>query len=152
MTGKLNISEIEQVLREQLLGRIGCHADGITYIVPVSYAYNGEHIFVHAKEGMKLEMMRKNPNICFQTDVMKNMANWKSVIAWGVFEELTAKTEREEGLLCLLDRKLPIASSTTTHITPQWPFLPENLDGIGEVIFRIRITERTGRFENDQVD
>ncbi len=39
MFGELNPEEIEQLLSAQLVGRIGCHADGTTYVVPVSYGY-----------------------------------------------------------------------------------------------------------------
>lgn len=149
MTGELSSLEIEEVIKEQVLGRIGCHSDGVTYIVPVSYAYDGQYIFVRTKEGKKLDMMRKNPAVCFQTDIMKSMANWKSVVAWGTFEELKEKAQREEALHCLLNRILPLVSSQTTHISPQWPFPPENLQDIEGIVFRIRLTEKTGRFEND---
>jgi nitroimidazol reductase NimA-like FMN-containing flavoprotein (pyridoxamine 5'-phosphate oxidase superfamily) len=40
MIGDLNFKEVEEVLKDQLIGRIGCHSNGVTYIVPVSYAYN----------------------------------------------------------------------------------------------------------------
>jgi len=33
--------------------------------------------------------MRKNPEVCFQLDVIENLASWRSVICWGTFEELT---------------------------------------------------------------
>ena len=84
----MNAAEIEQLLQQQLVGRIGCHVDGLTYVVPVSYAYEGNYIYCHALEGMKINMMRKNPDVCFEVDNTKNLANWQSVIAWGSFEEL----------------------------------------------------------------
>src|SRR5215210_2019710 len=82
MIGKLNDTEIEEVLYDQVIGRIGCHADNIPYIVPVSYAYDGRYIYIHSKRGMKLNIMRKNPNICFEVEIFENMANWRTVIAW----------------------------------------------------------------------
>ena len=33
-------------------------------------------------------MMRENPWVCVEVDHMDNLANWRSVIAWGRFEEL----------------------------------------------------------------
>jgi hypothetical protein len=147
MIGSLKSIEIEEMLRRQLIGRIGCHADGITYIVPVSYAYDGQYLYVHTQEGMKVSIMRKNPRICFETDNMDNMANWKSVIAWGIFEELTDNEDREHALNRLLKRKLPVVSSETTHISPYWPFAPENLNEIKGVVFRIKLEEKSGRFE-----
>ena len=81
MFGSLDKQQIEQVLHHQLVGRIGCHDNGLTYVVPISYAYDGNFIYGHTSEGMKIRIMRKNPNVCFQVDEMENMGNWKSVIA-----------------------------------------------------------------------
>ena len=72
MIGEMELKDIESLLKSQITGRIACHAGGITYIVPMSYAYDGEYIYGHAFDGMKIRMMRKNPQICFQTDKMEN--------------------------------------------------------------------------------
>lgn len=149
MFGKLNPDQIEEVLNHQVIGRIGCHADDITYIVPVSYVYDGKYIYGHTFEGMKVNMMRKNPKVCFQADKIKDkdMANWQSVIAWGEFEELKQPDERRLALQKLNDRKLPLISSETMHLSTQWPFLPEDADSIKGIVYRIRLKEKTGRFE-----
>ena len=76
-------------MERQIIGRIGCSNGSKTYIVPISYAYDGECVYCHTHEGMKIEYMRRNPNVCFEVDHQHNMANWQSIIAWGVFEELT---------------------------------------------------------------
>ena len=87
MVGKLSESEIEDVLAGNILGRIGCHADGLTYVVPVSYAYDGKYIYIRTQDGMKVDILRKNPRLCFQVDEMKIMGNWKSGIGQGCSEE-----------------------------------------------------------------
>ena len=151
MFGTLNTQEIENVLLHQYVGRLGCTAGGRTYIVPISYAYDGKYLYFHATgEGAKIQMMRKNPEVCFQTDVMENMASWKSVICWGSFEEVTDEQERTKALKVLLSRELPIITSQTVHISPNWPFLPFDYKDIKGIVFRILITEKTGRFENIQ--
>ncbi|HEX6182056.1 MAG TPA: pyridoxamine 5'-phosphate oxidase family protein [Chitinophagaceae bacterium] len=151
MLGTLSPAEIEEMLQSQFVGRIGCHADGITYVFPIGYAYKDGYIYCRTMEGMKLSMMRKNPNICFEMDNIKDTANWKSVIAWGAFEELTDKTERDNALQCLIDRVLPLSSSSIMHFTPEWPFHLNDISSIDGVVFRIFLTEKTGRFENDEV-
>lgn len=149
MFGRLNNQEIEEVLRQQLVGRIGCHAEDITYVVPISYAYDGEYIYGHSFEGLKIALMRLNQKVCFQTDTMYNMANWKSVIAWGQFEELKDPALREEGLNKLRARVLPMISSETTHLSPHWPFQTEEKNDVKGIVFRIQLSEKTGRFENN---
>jgi nitroimidazol reductase NimA-like FMN-containing flavoprotein (pyridoxamine 5'-phosphate oxidase superfamily) len=151
MFGNLNQEEIELVLHSQLLGRIGCHADNTTYIVPISYAYDGESVYAHTNEGLKIDLMRKNPNVCFEVENMSNMANWKSVICWGEFEELNHKADRYNALEKLLDRILPAFPSSTTKLSAAWPFPPSDIDKIKGLVFRIRLTKKTGRFESDSV-
>jgi len=150
MLGELSNGQIEGILSEQIIGRIGCHNSDRTYIVPISYAYDGTHLYALSFEGMKLDIMRKNPKVCFQVDTMKDMANWQSVIAWGNFEELKDKEEREKGLQILINRSLPLISSVTTHLSPMWPFVNGDLNSIKGVVFRIFLEEKTGRFENNQ--
>lgn len=149
MFGQLNDTEIDALIRSQLVARIGCHADEATYVVPMSYAYDGTYIYGHTYEGRKLEMMRKNPKVCFEVDNTRNLANWQSVIAWGEFEELKEKEEKVKALQILNDRALPFLSSETMHITPQWPFPVENINDVKGIFYRIRLEEKTGRFEKN---
>ncbi len=58
MLGTLNSEQIEQILRSEVIGRIGCHANGQTYVVPITYAYDGERVICHTSQRMKIQMMR----------------------------------------------------------------------------------------------
>jgi nitroimidazol reductase NimA-like FMN-containing flavoprotein (pyridoxamine 5'-phosphate oxidase superfamily) len=98
MLGDLTINQIENLLYSQLIGRIGCHTDEITYVVPITYAYDGTYIYGHTKEGMKINMMRINPKVCFEVDFIYNLSNWRSVISWGNYEELIKPEDREMGM------------------------------------------------------
>lgn len=147
MLGKLDGGQIEAVITNNFIGRLGCHAFGKTYVVPISYAYDGQFIYMRTFEGLKIKMMRKNPKVCFQIDEMDNTANWKSVVTWGTFEELEDEKERNKGLQKLIDRMLPEIASETVKLSPQWPFPTRDFTKIKGIIFRIRLTEKTGRFE-----
>lgn len=150
MFGKLNADQIEELLKSQFIGRIGCHANGVTYVVPVSYAYDGTYVYGHTYEGMKVDMMRKNPMICFEADDTKNLANWQSVVAWGEFEELKDGKERDEAVQKLVGRVLPVITSETMHLSPQWPFPAENAADVTGIVYRIKLTEKTGRYEKSE--
>ena len=88
MLGRLSPEEIEHLLVSEITGRIGCHADGRTYVVPITYVYESGHVYCHSAEGQKIRMMRKNPEVCFEVDRVEDIGNWKSVIATGQFQEL----------------------------------------------------------------
>ena len=150
MLGTLTEFEIEELLREHLVGRIGCSYEGRTYIIPISYAYNGKCIYGLSKEGLKLQIMRHNPKVCFEVEELKDMGNWKSVLAWGDFEELSDFDSRNEGIEIITKRNLTLISSVTTHQMPTWPFI--DAAKINGVVFRIKLTERTGRFEKNDFE
>ena len=149
MFGTLSPEEIEKVPEREIICRLGCHADDTTYVVPISYAYDGAYIYGHTSEGMETNMLRKNPNVCFQVDCMRNMANWQSVIAWGEYEELPGGIERNRALHHLNDRILPILTSKTVQLTPQWPFPSIDFESVKGVVYRIRIHKKSGRFESN---
>ena len=147
MFGKLTDKEIGELLSQEIVGRLGCYADEQVYIIPISYGYDGQYIYAHTGAGMKLQMMRKNPQVCFQVDNTSDLANWKSALVWGAFEELEHAEEKEKALSALMRRNLPIVTSETMRLTEQWPFTNENSNEVKGVFFRIRIDKQSGRFE-----
>ncbi len=44
MLGELNEAQVDRVLRSEVIGRLGYHAQSRTYIVPITYAYEGDCI------------------------------------------------------------------------------------------------------------
>jgi nitroimidazol reductase NimA-like FMN-containing flavoprotein (pyridoxamine 5'-phosphate oxidase superfamily) len=151
MIGKLKKEQIEEVLKENVLGRIGCSDGKKTYVVPINYVYDGRFIIGHSLLGMKIKMMRNNPEVCFEVDAIKNFTNWKSVIVWGTFQELTDERERYQAMKLFVGRMMKMKISETA-IPPEISanrVHPRSPGNIKPVIYRIVITDKTGRFEND---
>jgi uncharacterized protein len=148
MLGKLTEGQIEHVLQSQMIGRIACYAESKLYIVPITYVYHDKNIYAHSREGRKIDMMRKNRDVCFEVDVIDNMANWRSVVAWGQFEELSKEPEKSKAMKILSDKVMPVLSSETLKQSPDDVHPPEVVEKTPKTIaFRIRIRENTGRFE-----
>lgn len=144
MLGELTTSEMESLLNTEYTARLGCHAEGQTYVVPISYAYDGSSIISHTGEGRKLHMMRLHPEVCVEIDCVKNLASWQSVIAWGRFQELHGD-EASAAARALLDRFGPFMTSKTPH---PWRSVSNQPSGNSEVVFfRIILHTKTGRFE-----
>ncbi|MFT4155625.1 pyridoxamine 5'-phosphate oxidase family protein [Parafilimonas sp.] len=152
MFGELGAEAIDVILHHQLVGQIGCHANDTTYVVPISYAFKDDYIYALSQEGMKIDIMRLNPKVCFEVHTMENMANWQCVVVWGDYEELTTEPDREDAIKILLNRELPVISTAKAHITPDWPVIPEKdlSQSVKGVVFRIKITKKTGRYENHE--
>jgi nitroimidazol reductase NimA-like FMN-containing flavoprotein (pyridoxamine 5'-phosphate oxidase superfamily) len=148
MLGTLSTAEIENLLQTEVVARLGCHAEGRTYVVPVTYAYDGDSLFVQSADGLKVRMMLQNPMVCVEVDHIDDLANWQSVIAWGRFEPLFG-TDATAALTRLRARLQPLVASETA---PAAPRLTEGetrvRGGNGHAsIYRVHLFEKTGRFE-----
>ena len=146
MIDNLSTPEAEALLNNSIYGHLGCHALGKTYVIPISYAFDGKYIYCHTEEGLKMEIMRRNPSVCFQVQSMDTIANWKSVIVQGTFEELKDE-ERQKGIAALLNRKVPAVVTETVKLSPDWPFTDPAHIEIPGIIFRISVAEISGRTE-----
>jgi len=128
--------QIEQLLRTAIVGRIACCAhgsdggDGRPYVVPLAYGYDGDALYAHSGPGRKIRLMRAQPLVTIEVDEAEAPDRWRSVIAEGVYEELGDPADR--------DRALAI-------IYPD----PGNRPELGEqtIVYRIRLTAKTGRYE-----
>lgn len=86
--GALTPDQIEHGLGTQVVGRIGCRANGRTCVVPVTYVDDNGTISGQTAEGMKTRMRRQEPTVRFEVARVENVATWQSAIAWGSFEEV----------------------------------------------------------------
>jgi nitroimidazol reductase NimA-like FMN-containing flavoprotein (pyridoxamine 5'-phosphate oxidase superfamily) len=147
MLGTLTETQMNNLLTMQAVGRIGYNDNKKSYITPVTYAFDGKYIYGQTNEGLKLDIMRRNPFVCFEVDSMLNMANWESVIVWGYFEELQDK-ESIKAREYLYNSILDLLTSSTVHLHEHGSTHDmEDTNRIKRIMYRIRITEKTGRYE-----
>jgi uncharacterized protein len=143
MIGELTSPEIEQVLLRETIGRLGCHADGRIYVVPIAYAYDGEHVYAHSRAGMKIRAMRVNPNVCFEVDQIDDLAHWRSVVAWGSYEELR---DADEGrAMAILHSRFASGERSPTSL--RHPMMHGAVEQARTIYYRVRLEAKTGRFE-----
>jgi len=132
--GMMRDTDSLAILREGTMGRLGCIAAGWPYVVPVNYFFDGKDVYIHSLPGKKIDALRANPRVCLQVDEIKDSYHWRSVIAYGTFEEVS-KEETRENVLTRLYSRLP-------HMTPVESKL---VNGLKEtIVFRIKVDEVTG--------
>jgi hypothetical protein len=138
MIEELTRDEIEEFLAHQVIGRIGCHVDGLTYVVPVIFAWSEDCAYVYTVEGQKVRMMRANPRVCFEVDEYLPGGSWRSVIVQGAYEELEG--EEAAKTLGLLSARFANRQGGQGGQTER----PRG-EGRTSVAFRVRAGEITGR-------
>ncbi len=150
MIEKLTEQQIEELLEDNVWGHLGCN-DGLnTYVYPLNYLYDGKYFTCHSQEGFKIQVMRKNNRVCFQVDEMKNHRNWKSVMVLGEYQEVHDEQECYHAMKAFADRRLFLKKSEST-LLPDTNEQGANMqvkNDSRQVIYRILIDEKKGRYEN----
>jgi len=96
---------MEAIIQETEVCRMGLCDGGTPYVVPMNFGYQDGKVYLHsALEGRKLDIIRKNPEVClvFEADAKIESApeacsfttKYRSVMAWGkasIQEELEEK-------------------------------------------------------------
>jgi nitroimidazol reductase NimA-like FMN-containing flavoprotein (pyridoxamine 5'-phosphate oxidase superfamily) len=80
--------------------------------------------------------LRANPRTCLQVDDIQDNFNWRSVIAYGDYEELQMPHDREAVLAKLLNR--------FPSLTPVESAIVEDAGAPASIVFRIRVDRITG--------
>lgn len=103
------IQEIEEIIGQAKLCRLGLSRANRPYIVPLSFGYADRILYFHsAPEGEKLEIMRENSAACFEIDLdvaeMRgdNPCNWsmryRSVVGFGEISFLEDMAVKKKAL------------------------------------------------------
>lgn len=132
--GKLAMEDALQVLKSGQLGRLGCIADGEPYVVPVNYIFDGQNIYVHSLPGKKINALQTNPRACLQVDEIEDPYHWRSVLAYGNYEEIVDEHLRERTLAEMF-RRMP-------HLTPVESKMTKGTSQT--IIFRLKVDLVTG--------
>ena len=141
MITNLSRDEARKLLGEQRIARLGCVlGSGEPYVVPVNYFFENDCVYIHSTFGLKVEALRENPKACLQADDIRDFFNWRSVVAFGAFEEITDENERT-----VIFQKL---FETFQKLTPVEAMKHSSIESEETVLFRIRLRHITGREES----
>ncbi len=110
--------EIETIIKRAQVCRIGLSEDNMPYIIPVNYGFRNNCLYIHsASEGKKIDIIKKNNNICFEIDLDHELSisdvqctssmKYRSVIGFGKAKIIENLQEKQEALDIILDHYSP---------------------------------------------
>ncbi len=142
-TEALDDRAIDALLRCATVARLACTLpDGVPYVVPVSFAYDGEAFYSYTADGMKLAAMRQRPVVCVEVDDIEDASHWSSVVAWGSFEPLDGDRARD-ALRAISARLRTVAAADAAGDEAKRTHVDRS--GRYGVVYRIRVSKVTGR-------
>ena len=138
MLTRLSEAEATKLLTRQRIARLGCITEAGPYVVPISYYFADGCVYSHSLPGLKIDSLRNDPRACIQVDETESDIRWKSVLAFGTYEEVKPN-ERSEVINKLMQRfatLTPVESALAADAGPQ-----------PVIVFRIRVERVTGLAE-----
>ncbi len=144
----MNRQEIDEFLKEALVGRLGTSNNSQPYVVPINFVYDSERIFFHSKmKGMKINNIRDNKKVCFEIDELKEIitaeracdytVRSRSVIVFGTTE-----------LIDSIPEKMKILNKIIAKYSPGIPKSINESDVKSLVIGEIKIESIKGKKKN----
>lgn len=133
---------IESVIRDADVCRLAFSEEGIPYLVPLCFGYRKGVLYFHsALEGLKLDLIKRNPKVCFEMDmdhVLVRTADrctmhYRSVIGFGKAALVEDAVEKQEALDLIM------------HHYHQEPFAYSVATLERTAIIRVEIDEMTGK-------
>lgn len=144
-------NEIEEILNNGFVCHLALSQDNMPYVLPMLYGYEDDCLYFHcAQVGKKLEMLKENPNVCFEIettnrDIVENGGNpcdwglnFKSVIGFGEAHILEIYDEKIKGYNVLVKKIAP-----PNYVHSDDLYIEKKV--AGTVIIKVEIKSITGK-------
>lgn len=138
---------IEEIFRQNQVGRLGLVKNNEPYVVPMNFAYMKDRIYLHShKDGTKMSIIKENPRACFEVDDGEIITGenpcdfswmYKSAIAYGEARILESDEERINALKIISDK---YSFGKSKLITPEVMAKNGHL-----MLFEIKVDKMTGK-------
>ena len=140
-----DIQLIEEILSKAKFLRLALSDADTPHIVPMAFGYKDNSIYLHSSQkGEKIDILRKNPGVCFEADIDAELitaedvcnynVRYRSVIGYGKAKFLENYYEKIEGLTVLSE-----------HYGKKGPFEFEEWKVNRLAVIKIEIEKMTGK-------
>lgn len=136
--------EMDQIMEKAQVCRLAVSYRDMPYIIPMNYGYSNRVLYFHsAVEGLKLSILRENPQASFEVDINSQIVpsergcNWtmwyQSVVGFGEVEFIEDLESKREGLKIIMQ-----------HYTDEKAVF-EDKELAGVTLFKLKINTMTGK-------
>jgi len=80
-----DVAGIESIIRRSSVCRLAMVDDNCPYVVPLCFGYRDNSLYFHsARNGKKIDVLKKNPHVCFEFDVDGEPIKADNPCEWGM--------------------------------------------------------------------
>jgi len=139
-----DIARIEAILKKADICRLAFSDEDRPYLVPMCFGYENRTLYFHsAAEGRKLDIIRKNPNVCFEVEVENEMIRTEEACSWSLKYNSVIGFGRADILNDPKDKKKALDVIMAHYSEASFTYSDKALSRM--VIIRVRIDQMTGK-------
>jgi len=136
--------EIEEILKQSQVCRLAMVDEDKPYIVPMNFGYRDGCLFFHcAKQGRKLDLIKKNPHICFEVDQVVRLKKAQKACDWGIEYKSVIGTGKAVLLDDVNDKKNALHIIMSQYSDRSFDYPDEMLEKT--IVIKVVIDEMTGK-------
>lgn len=80
-----NIEAIEDIINRAMVCRLALSENNRPYIIPVCFGYKNQTLYFHTgQKGKKLNILRKNDNVCVEFDIDHKIVEGDEACKWSM--------------------------------------------------------------------
>ena len=135
---------IDGIIRRCQVCRLGMCDNGQPYVVPLSFGYDGQLLYVHAaSEGRKIDILRRNNRVCFEFDILEEVISSDQACNWGMRYESVIGSGVAEIMTDTDAKKAALDRIMQQYSSDRWAFDEQAV--AGTLVVCIRIEEISGK-------
>jgi nitroimidazol reductase NimA-like FMN-containing flavoprotein (pyridoxamine 5'-phosphate oxidase superfamily) len=137
---------LHSVIRKAQVCRLGLVDGSTPYIIPMSFGFDGTHLYVHsAKEGRKIDILDKNNRVCLEFEQDVALVRGTNPCNSG-FRYLTVICHGTADVVCDAEEKCYGLNQIVKQYEPEWSsrqFTKQEISRV--VVFKIIIEQMIGK-------
>jgi nitroimidazol reductase NimA-like FMN-containing flavoprotein (pyridoxamine 5'-phosphate oxidase superfamily) len=140
-----DFEEINSILKTARICRLAMIDGDRPYLIPMNFGYRENILYFHcARQGRKVEILKKNPLVCFEIEWDISLLEGKEPCQWSMsFRSLIGSGKAE--FIESPDQKVEALSIIMSQYSSQdeFSYPTEAVDGV--IIFRVSVDEICGK-------
>lgn len=137
-------SIIDEIIRKSDVCRLAMVDGRKPYLVLLSFGYEGNSLYFHsALKGLKIDILRSNPNVCFEFDVPGELITGESPCKWSVQYQSVIGFGKAEFLEKPDEKRDAFRVIMAHYSDQQFEFSDEKQQAVA--MFKVSISELKGK-------
>jgi len=135
---------IEAIVRRSLVCRLAMADGDQPYVIPISFGYQNRCLYFHsAGEGRKIDILRKNPKVCFEFDVDLGLKKSDLPCRWGMKFKSVVGFGTARFIHDPEEKRMALGVIMSQYSSERFAFDDEQIGAV--TVFCVKIDQMTGK-------